>query len=115
MLLENNGVKSAVFLKYQRNAMKITSDGLRSADGFLKMLERYSLGSSYALIKLLRLFSMHKIANFDDLQPDREALPGFIRRLAQLTRVHLLRELKHHARIPVPGAYSLLGVADEWE
>jgi len=115
MLLENNGVKSQVFLKYQRAAAKEAQECLISVTGLCRTLERYSLGSSYAASSLLRILNDHKIFDLDDLSTMQFGIPGFIRRFAQLVHVHVLRELKHHARIPVPNAWTLVGVADEWD
>jgi len=115
MLLENNGVKSQVFLKYQRAAAKEAQECLISAPSLCRTLERYSLGSSYAASSLLRILNDHKIFDLDNLSTMQFGIPGFIRRFAQLVHVHVLRELKYHARIPVPNAWNLVGVADEWD
>jgi hypothetical protein len=36
----------------------------------------------------------------------------FYRQMMEYAVHHVLRELKHHARIPIPGAWTLVGVAD---
>lgn len=115
MLLENNGVKPRVFLRYQRAAVREAEECLMSSDGLCRIMERYGLGSSYAASSLFRIFNDHKIFDLDNLSVLRFAVPGFIHRLAQLVRVHVLRELKHHARIPIPNAWTIVGVADEWD
>lgn len=115
MLLENNGVKSQVFLKYQRAAVQEAQECLASASGLCRTMERYALGSSYAASSLFRIINDHKIFDLDNLSVMQFGVPGFIHRLAQLVHVHVLRELKHHARIPVPNAWALVGVADEWD
>lgn len=114
MLLENNGVKSKVFLKYQRQAVKEAKKSLSSVKGLITTMDYYGLGMSYATASLLHALSTHEIFYLEDLIGERESIPGFVRRMAQLTNVHVLRELKHHARIPIPGAWTLVGVADEW-
>lgn len=114
MLLENNGVKSQVFLEYQRRAVREARKCLTSADDLAITMDFYGLGISFATPSLIRALSIYKILSFDNLTLQNHSIPGFINRLAQLTNVHVLRELKHHARIPVPKAWTLVGVADEW-
>ena len=37
----------------------------------------------------------------------------FIRRLLKFAQTHILREIKHEARIPIKEAHQLVGVVDE--
>lgn len=115
MLLENNGVKSNVFLEYQRRAVREAQKSLTSLDELAATMDYYGLGVSFATPSLIRALSFYKILEFDNLTLKHPGIPGFVSRLAQLTNVHVLRELKHHARIPVPNAWTLVGVADEWD
>lgn len=115
MLLENNGVKPKVFLDYQRKAVNEAKKCLTSLADLASTMEYYGLGGSYATVSLLRALASHKIFNLNNFATERFSIPGFVHRVAQLTNVHVLRELKHHARIPIPGAWTLVGVADEWD
>ncbi|KAF8317349.1 RdRP-domain-containing protein [Clavulina sp. PMI_390] len=112
--LQNNGVDQQVFLKYQRKAVKDAMQCLKDLKGFLSTMEFYGLGSNFAANRVLQMISDQNVLGLDSLVKNKPSIPGFVRRLAQLTNVHVLRELKHHARIPIPGAWTLVGVADEW-
>ncbi|KAG8915203.1 hypothetical protein FRC00_006648 [Tulasnella sp. 408] len=45
-------------------------------------------------------------------QGPRAVNDGFLNRSIRFARNHVLREMKHRARIPVKGSYTLVGVAD---
>lgn len=115
MLLEDNGVKSRIFLEYQRRAVADAKLCMYSAKELARTMEEYSLGSSYAAAAVIRLLDMYELFDLKELKTKTDMLPGFIRRLSLLTVSHVLRELKNHARIPVHGAWTLVGVADEWD
>lgn len=115
MLLEDNGVKSRIFLKYQRHAVEQAKLCTSSAKELARTMEEYSLGSSYAAAAVIRLLDIYEIFDLKNLKTKKSMLPGFIRRLSMLTISHVLRELKNHARIPIHGSWTLVGVADEWD
>ena len=51
------------------------------------------------------MLGLHKLG-FDALRDD------FFQKSLEFAIHHVLRELKQHARIPVPGGWTLVGVAD---
>lgn len=68
-----------------------------------KMLEAYGLGASYRLTSIMLSLNRLGLDNLDDV---------FYQRSLELAVHHVLRELKQHSRIPIPGAWTLVGVAD---
>lgn len=50
--------------------------------------------------------------DFDHSNPDFSLDDEFPHRVVAYAVNHVLRELKHHARIPVPESWTLVGIAD---
>uniref|UniRef100_D8PK67 RNA-dependent RNA polymerase n=1 Tax=Schizophyllum commune (strain H4-8 / FGSC 9210) TaxID=578458 RepID=D8PK67_SCHCM len=104
MLLEGLGVPYETFLKYQDLAVRDAHRATESLEHAARMLEAFGLGTSFRLPSVL--------LNLEKLGIDH--LPGdaFYDRMLEFAINHVLRVLKNHARIPIPGAYTLVGVAD---
>jgi RNA-dependent RNA polymerase len=115
MLLESNGVDKDLFINLQRKAVQEVQLASKDVQKYMELLESYALGHSFGLLSLLRHLSSRKILDFQDIESQDEGLLGFLNRIAKICTAHALRDLKHHARIPVPESYSLVGVADEWD
>lgn len=101
-------MRREVFQELQDDAeanAKTIDDSLKQ---FSDILERHSLGNVYRLSYIIRRLS--------DLGLDI-ATPGidtpFLKELRQVGKIHILQDIKHRARIPVPGSYQLIGVPDE--
>ncbi|KAF8633988.1 hypothetical protein AX15_001164 [Amanita polypyramis BW_CC] len=105
MLLEGLGVKYEVFKEFQDLIIKQTHDAVSSTDTAARMLESYGLGTSYTVPSVLLQF--HK-RGIQDIFANE-----FWDRSMDFAVYHVLRELKNHARIPIPDAWTLVGVADE--
>ncbi|KAI0757094.1 RdRP-domain-containing protein [Daedaleopsis nitida] len=99
MLLEGLGVPYEVFQSLQDDAVKAANRSLESLEASARLLEGHGLGASFRMTSL----------GLGPLQHDE-----FWRQMMDFAINHVLRELKHHARIPVPGKHSwtLVGVAD---
>ncbi|KAK1223808.1 hypothetical protein PQX77_013332 [Marasmius sp. AFHP31] len=104
MLLDGLGVPYETFEKYQDKAVKQAQDATQSLDGAARMLESHGLGTSYRLTSVLLALSRLGIDNL--------AWDSFYRKMMQYAVHHALRDLKNHARIPIPKAWNLVGVAD---
>ncbi|TRM65783.1 RNA dependent RNA polymerase-domain-containing protein [Schizophyllum amplum] len=104
MLLEAIGVPYETFLKYQNIAVADAHRATESLEHAARMLESFGLGTSYRLTSVM--LSLHRLGI--------DCLPGdkFYDRMLEFAINHVLRVLKNHARIPVPNAYTLVGVAD---
>ncbi|KAK2461790.1 hypothetical protein APHAL10511_006253 [Amanita phalloides] len=105
MLLNGLGVPFEAFKKYQDLAIEQTQQSVLSNATAARMLESYGLGTAYTVPSVL--LQLHKRGIQDFLSN------AFWKKSMDFAVYHVLRELKNHARIPVPGAWTLVGVADE--
>ncbi|THU94827.1 RdRP-domain-containing protein [Dendrothele bispora CBS 962.96] len=105
MVLEGLGVPYEVFEKYQDLAVSKVYESTRSLDGAAKMLETFGLGTSFRLTSVM--LNLSKRLGFDHLRQD-----SFYQQVLKYAVHHVLRDLKHHTRIPIERAWTLVGVAD---
>jgi RNA-dependent RNA polymerase len=103
MLLEGVGVPYEVFEAYQDAAVRDAQNAMLSLNRTARLLEGHGLGTSFRIPSVLQ--HLEKIGV--DAIPD----PVF-GRMQEFAVHHVLREMKHKARIPVPGGWILVGVAD---
>ncbi|KAF9458199.1 RNA-directed RNA polymerase 2 [Collybia nuda] len=104
MLLEGLGIGYDVFKELQDRAVQETQRSTESFPEFARLLERHGLGSSFRLTSA--------ILNLEKLGMDNLHVNPFHKRMMDCAIYHILRLLKNHARIPVPDAWTLVGVAD---
>lgn len=104
MLLDGLGVPLKVFKKYQDDAEQATRDAASSLKEAAAMLECHGLGASYRVSSILKHLDKLSLNSL----PDDE----FYKKMLEGATHHVLRDLKYHSRIPVPGAWTLVGVAD---
>ncbi|EKM60969.1 uncharacterized protein PHACADRAFT_168316 [Phanerochaete carnosa HHB-10118-sp] len=104
MILEHLGVQHEVFQDLQDAAVMDAQQSVESLEKAARLLETFGLGASFRLTSVF--LSLHKLA-VGPLTED-----NFWRKMMDFAVNHVLRELKHHARIPVPNAWNLVGVAD---
>jgi RNA-dependent RNA polymerase len=103
MLLEGLGVRYEVFKAYQDAAVRDAHKAATNLGTLARFLEKHGLGTSYRLPSVL--LRLHKLGV--------PKLSGaFHHRMVEFAIHHCLRDVKQHARIPVPGGYVLAGVAD---
>ncbi|TRM61206.1 RNA dependent RNA polymerase-domain-containing protein [Schizophyllum amplum] len=104
MLLEGLGIRYETFLRLQNLAVEDAHSAKQSLARAARMLESFGLGTSFRLTSIM--LSLRKLG-IENLPDD-----AFYGRMLDFAINHVLRELKNHARIPVPDAYTLVGVAD---
>lgn len=80
-----------------------TKNAMQSAKSAGYVLERYGLGAAF---KLPSIFATLAKLGFDSLHGK------FFTDILNSAVYHILRDLRHRARIPVPDGYTLVGVAD---
>ena len=102
MVLEALGVPYRIFKAYQDTAVKDAENSRQDLERAGRLLESFGLGASFRLPSIM--YHLHKLGV--PMQKD-----PFYKHLMDFAINHVLRELKHHARIPIPG-YTLVGVAD---
>lgn len=105
MLLEGLQVRGGynIFKTLQDAVIRDTKEAIESFQGAATFCENYGLGSAY---KLASVFSNLAKCGMDALTD------AFLLQVLNFGIYHVLRDLKYRARIPVPGGYSLVGVAD---
>ncbi|KAI0793415.1 RdRP-domain-containing protein [Abortiporus biennis] len=104
MILEGLGVPYQVFQSLQATAISNAQDSVHSLESAARLLEAYGLGVSFRLTSVM--LSLYKLG----LEPLTHDM--FWQQMMDFSINHVLRELKHHARIPVDKAWNLVGVAD---
>lgn len=103
MLLEGLGVPGTIFLDLQRKAVERIMRATKTLEDTSTILDCYGLGQSFRFGSTMRhLAFLNRTCTPDDT---------FYRKCIRNIIFHILRDLKHRARIPVPG-WTLVGVAD---
>jgi RNA-dependent RNA polymerase len=104
MLLEGLGIPYNVFKDLQDAAVRDVNEAADSLKNAADTLDQYGLATSYRLSStLLHLGKLGLIPS---------DLGDFYDQILSFSIHHILRDLKHHARIPVHDGYTLVGVAD---
>ena len=112
MVLEDRGAPKEVFVKLQAETVANARMAHDSADLFAKLLESRQLCYNYRLAAILRrLYALGLELKPNHMQQSLDT--PFLARLRSCAINHVLREVKHEARIPIPNSYMLVGVADE--
>ncbi|KAF5377659.1 hypothetical protein D9615_005257 [Tricholomella constricta] len=104
MLLEGLGVEYEVFKLFQDRAVQETEESAQSLSQAARMFETHGLGSSYRLPSVM--------LGIQKLGIDNVYWSTFYHRMLEFAIHHVLRVLKNRARIPIPDAWTLVGVAD---
>ncbi|KAG8901071.1 hypothetical protein FRC00_009255 [Tulasnella sp. 408] len=108
MLLETLGVKHSAFIRLQDKAIETAKAALKDPDVSADLMKMYDLGEAFELPNLLRKLSRYRLQDLQSRDP-------FVRKLLSFSLYHIKREIKYHARIPVPGSWTVVGVADAHE
>jgi len=103
MVLEALGVPYETFKEYQDGAIVEAERARQDFERAGRLLDSFGLGGSFRLSSIM--YHLHKLGV---LMPNEDP---FYKHLMDFAINHVLRELKHHARIPIPG-HTLVGVAD---
>lgn len=112
MTLEDRGVPSEHFMELQQDAVADARKIDDSIEEFRTILKCHGLGNGYRLAH-----TMQRLGELGlDLKPgDSTKIVDnpFLARVRNFAKNHVLRDIKHGARIPVPNSWLLVGVADE--
>ena len=104
MVLEGLGIHYEVFERLQDAAVQDVNDAVTSLENAAKTLDKFGLATSYRVSSTL--------AHLAKLGITPPKMGDFYDRMIEITIHHILRDLKHHSRIPVDEGYTLVGVAD---
>ena len=116
-----------MFLKIQADALENISGAQQSITTACQFLYDNGLGRGFSLRYVLdqlgklgfNLTKRPEVARIDDdpadsSNPDRWVLNNnFMLNTLKFAEFHVLRDIKHRARIPVKDSYVLVGIADE--
>lgn len=114
MVLEDVGVRKEVFQELQDSAVKQARTLDDSILQFKEVLLAHHLGSGYSLPQIMG--RLQDRCNMDWKSEGGRTVSmdnPFFSQLRQVTMNHVLRDIRHSARIPVPNSFMLVGVADE--
>jgi RNA-dependent RNA polymerase len=104
MILEGLGIPCNVFMKLQDAAVQEVEAAVTSLEKAAKTLDKFGLAVSYRVSSTL--------LHLSKLGLDPCDMDDFYDQMLLCSIYHILRDLKHHARIPVDDGYTLVGVAD---
>lgn len=113
MVLEDRGVTQKSFLNLQKRAIAkihMSSDKVLQAR---QLFREQQLGGSYRLAFILQCLDALNVGMELERNAAHTLQDPFFERLILFAKNHVLRAIKHAARIPVPDSYMLVGVADE--
>lgn len=112
MIMEDRGVKKDSFMTLQDTAVADARTIHDSLTKFKQLLKGHQLGGSYRMDSLV--FRLMGIGLDIGPGPSEQRIDSlFWSRLRHFAMTHVLRDIKHGARIPIPRSYLLVGVADE--
>ncbi|BGP49874.1 hypothetical protein JCM10450v2_005779 [Rhodotorula kratochvilovae] len=107
--LDDLGIETEVFLKYQKAAIdELQPQELQTLNGAYSAIHRFAFGQATRFKSLLR--SLVELPGFPDSILREEP---FLNAALQVIRVRSLRDLKDKASIPLPDSYVLVGVPDQ--
>lgn len=104
MILDGLGVPFETFKQFQDQAVLETRNATLSLKNMARLLEQHGLGRSFRLSSTLQ--------NLEKLRISSLTGDEYYDRIVQCSINHILRELKFRSRIPIPGGWTLVGVAD---
>lgn len=110
-LLGDRGVPTHAFLQLQRRHVAALETKSRTLAGMAEVLRHHSLGGPFDVPKLFTRMAGVGLA-FDTLPPP---IATFLQNAATYASIHILRDLKFHARIPLTEkeGITLVGGMDE--
>ena len=112
MILEDRGVDKSAFLKLQQEAVTNIVKASDSIHDTIQLLKMHNLGTSFHLPWILQRLRAADMGM--DKEDDGISLNDtFLYSLIAYGKNHILRDMKHSARIPIPDSYLLVGIADE--
>ncbi|KAK0497236.1 RdRP-domain-containing protein, partial [Armillaria luteobubalina] len=114
-LLEHHEVPHKSFKDLQDRAIVEVRQIKKSLDAAATTFTHHGLGASFHLESLFRNMARTlQVELSEDLNSESGVHYGLLKTVVAYGATHILREIKHRARIRVPGSYTLIGVSDEW-
>lgn len=112
MILEDRRIPSEVFLQIQNDAVQDVKQAQESIKNARFLLNAHGLGFGFRLSFLLeKLGSLGLELKSED--PKLNLDNKFMLNSLRFAEFHVIRDIKHRARIPIKDSHVLVGVADE--
>jgi RNA-dependent RNA polymerase len=112
MILDHLGVEHETIVNAQYQVLMEASRACTIALGSLaRIVDEYGLGRPFKFYKVLQNLIKGRL-HYRDLFQDPRPATKFFERVGDAILMHLKRDVKHRARIPIPNSYTLVGVAD---
>lgn len=111
MILEDRNVRLDVFKRLQQESVREVYTIDESISKFYTVLRNNSLGGTFRLGWILQ--RIEGLMGIEPDDPDMSWDNAFWLRLRSVAVNHVLRDIKHRARIRIPDSHMLVGVADE--
>ncbi|KAG2750605.1 RdRP-domain-containing protein [Suillus brevipes Sb2] len=111
-VLEDRGASKDTFMELQQKVVAEARTAHDSVDLFAALLESHQLSQSFRLASTIRRLNTLGL-ELSPTHPQRNIDNPFLAQLRACAINHVLRAVKHDARIPIPNSYMLMGVTDE--
>ncbi|KAG0701519.1 RNA dependent RNA polymerase-domain-containing protein [Suillus ampliporus] len=111
-VLEDRGASKDTFMELQQKVVAEARTAHDSVNIFAGLLESHGLSQPFRLASALRKLNTLGL----ELNPtllQRNIDTPFLAQIRACAINHVLRAVKHDARIPIPNSYMLMGVTDE--
>jgi RNA-dependent RNA polymerase len=111
-LLEHLGVPYSSFLDLQKQALDASKQIQTSFIHASNAFEQHGLGQSFRLTSLLR--NIQELLHLDRTRGSHSRAVlryGTIDKICELGSIHIMRDIKHRARIFIPGSFTLIGLS----
>ena len=120
VVIEDRKVPADVFLQIQSDALADVGGAQESISTACRFLHANGLGWGFSLRYVLEqlgklgLDLKPEVPRIDiEVDPDAVLTNEFLLSTLKFAQFHVLRDIKHRARIPVKDSHVLVGVADE--
>jgi hypothetical protein len=110
--LEHIGLPISWFIGLQESARIQAKRTLNKLDeNTADFFQMYRLGASYGFASIIRALAKYKVT-LKDLKEKYHPQGDFLMRAIAVSLLHVDKQLKYKAHIPVPGGLTLVGIAD---
>ncbi|KAG8905124.1 hypothetical protein FRC01_008467, partial [Tulasnella sp. 417] len=112
MVAQTLGVPAKVFIKLQDEAVHEVEEATQTLAKCSNFLDIHGIGTSYRLSSVMLNLRKLKVGLQSEVGAPLNLNDPFLDRAIEFAANHVLRVMKHKARIPVKGSYTLVGVVD---
>ncbi|KAK0202972.1 RNA-dependent RNA polymerase [Desarmillaria ectypa] len=115
-LLEHHKVPNKSFKDLQDRVIDEARQIKRSLDAAATTFAHHGLGASFHLESPFRNMARTLQVELSEYIDSESGIHyDLLTTVIAYASTHILKGIKHHARIRIPGSYTLIGVSDEWD